>query len=197
MSPRRIELPVEGLCDGEVRLRLAADADAGAIAAADPAIARATPIAGPAGASRARAWVGRSRGGGAGGDLRTVIADAASGEPLGAALLGGIDRSTGRCAAGYWVLPGARGRGVATRALRLLCAYAFEHLGLTRIEAWIDPGNGASARVAERVGFARRGIVRRSPDRAGAEGPMLLYSLAAGGLRPSTAATGAARLIGQ
>ena len=62
----------------------------------------------------------------------------------------------------YGVAPEARGRGIATRALRLACDHLFsERPALTRLELRISPSNVASRRVAERVGFAFRGIERR------------------------------------
>lgn len=61
---------------------------------------------------------------------------------------------------GYWCARPARGRGVMTHALRLLCRYAFEELALERLELFTDPENVASQRVAEKAGFQREGILR-------------------------------------
>jgi len=61
---------------------------------------------------------------------------------------------------GYWCAPEARGRGVATRALRLLCRHALDDLRLERLELVTDPDNRASQRVAEKVGFRREGVLR-------------------------------------
>jgi RimJ/RimL family protein N-acetyltransferase len=61
---------------------------------------------------------------------------------------------------GYWCAPEARGRGVTTRALRLLCRYAIEELQLERLELITDPENLASQRVAAKVGFQREGVLR-------------------------------------
>lgn len=61
---------------------------------------------------------------------------------------------------GYWCTRGARGRGVATRALRRLCRHALEDLRLERLELFADPENVASQRVAEKVGFRREGVLR-------------------------------------
>jgi RimJ/RimL family protein N-acetyltransferase len=60
----------------------------------------------------------------------------------------------------YWVRPGERGRGLATRALRLLTGWA-HHSGLARLWLEIDPDNAASLRVAERAGYR---FERRLPD---------------------------------
>jgi RimJ/RimL family protein N-acetyltransferase len=87
---------------------------------------------------------------------------------------------------GYWCARGARGRGIITRALRLLCRYALEDLGLERLELIADPENAASLRVAAKVGFRREGVLRshlRHPD--GHRRDSVMLSLLPGELRPS------------
>jgi RimJ/RimL family protein N-acetyltransferase len=61
---------------------------------------------------------------------------------------------------GYWCAREARGRGLVTRALRLLSRYGFDELGLGRLELITDPDNVASQRLAEKVGFRREGVLR-------------------------------------
>jgi len=61
---------------------------------------------------------------------------------------------------GYWCAREARGRGITTRALRLLSKHALEDLRLERLELITDPDNHASQRVAEKVGFQREGVLR-------------------------------------
>ena len=65
---------------------------------------------------------------------------------------------------GYWCAAEARGRGVVTRALRLLSRYGFEELGLHRLELITDPDNAASQRVAEKVGYRCEGVLRSHLD---------------------------------
>jgi RimJ/RimL family protein N-acetyltransferase len=86
---------------------------------------------------------------------------------------------------GYWCVPEARGRGVVTRALRLLCRYGFDELGLGRLELITDPDNHASQRVAEKVGFRREGVLRSHllhPD--GRRRDSVMFSLLPGELSP-------------
>ncbi|CAN5580439.1 hypothetical protein BH10ACT10_BH10ACT10_08610 [soil metagenome] len=60
-----------------------------------------------------------------------------------------------------WVLyAGHRGRGYAARAVRLLVGYAFESLGLRRVEAHVNSANERSKRVASRSGLRREGVLR-------------------------------------
>jgi [ribosomal protein S5]-alanine N-acetyltransferase len=54
----------------------------------------------------------------------------------------------------------AGGRGLASKALALIEAYAFDTLGLHRLAADIDPDNAASLALFQRAGFAREGLLR-------------------------------------
>ena len=183
MSPAPIEFPVEGLTDGVVTVRMIAEQDVQAIvdACADPEIPRFTTIPSPYDESHAKGWMSRSAARlAAGTDVAAVITDARSGEVLGGVGLHNLDPASGRCSAGYWVAAPARARGVARRALSLLCGYGFEELGVQRIELWIEPANPASLRVAEAVGFVREGLLRSFMAIGGRRRDMLMYSLLPG-----------------
>jgi RimJ/RimL family protein N-acetyltransferase len=88
-------------------------------------------------------------------------------------------RPRGETASLSWTMySGHRGRGYATRAIRLLAQHAFEHLGVRRVQAEIDPRNVASQRVATRSGLRREGLQRLEPgmaDRPDAPG-MVIYA---------------------
>ena len=79
---------------------------------------------------------------------------------LGGASLHAVDADRGRAAVGYWLVPDARGRGVATRAVRLLARWAFNDLRLARLQLTCGPDKEASQRVAEHCGFRREGVLR-------------------------------------
>jgi RimJ/RimL family protein N-acetyltransferase len=65
----------------------------------------------------------------------------------------------------YWLAPAGRGRGIATKAVRLLCRWAFDSLGLERITLQTRPGNARSQAVARRAGFQRlEGAGETQPD---------------------------------
>ncbi|WP_225728062.1 MULTISPECIES: GNAT family N-acetyltransferase [unclassified Nocardia] len=72
----------------------------------------------------------------------------------------------GLSAISYWVLPSARGRAVASRALSELTRWAFDELGLHRIEVAHSTSNPASCRVAERAGYPWEGTKRRQARHA-------------------------------
>lgn len=79
---------------------------------------------------------------------------------LGGCSVHDVDLEQGRAAVGYWLDASARGRGVATAAVRLLAGWAFEGLGVARLELTCEPDNHASQQVAERCGFVREGVLR-------------------------------------
>lgn len=62
---------------------------------------------------------------------------------------------------GYWIDEAHGSRGHATRALLLVCRFAFEHAGLHRLQPAVMPRNGRSQRVVEKAGFRREGCARR------------------------------------
>jgi RimJ/RimL family protein N-acetyltransferase len=88
------------------------------------------------------------------------VTDAGSGTTLGQIGVNEIDPVM-RCGrVGYWVLPDARGRGVATRALALVARWAFTELELHRLDLGHALGHEVSCRVAERCGFRYEGVLR-------------------------------------
>ena len=95
----------------------------------------------------------------------------------------GVNTNDYRGRIGYWVAASTRGRGVATRALRVLSRHALDVRGLQRVDLITDPDNIASQRVAEKVGFEREGVLRahlRHPD--GRVRDSVLFSLLPGEL---------------
>jgi RimJ/RimL family protein N-acetyltransferase/8-oxo-dGTP pyrophosphatase MutT (NUDIX family) len=104
-------------------------------------------------------------------------------------LAGSVDirrRDTGVGELSWALYAGQRGRGVATRAVRLLADWALTDpghggLGYSRIEAKVEPGNEASLRVATRAGLRREGVRRIEPgtgDRAETTSYVVLARLA-------------------
>ncbi len=84
-----------------------------------------------------------------------------------ATLVGGVTLTnirrgvTQSASVGYWIgLPYVR-NGYASDALQTVLGYAFNHLGLNRVEAACMPSNQASIGVLERAGFRSEGLARR------------------------------------
>jgi RimJ/RimL family protein N-acetyltransferase len=108
----------------------------------------------------AATWLGRYEQGWRDGSRAGFAIEAHDGKFLGLGMLVQIDWDGRQCEIGYVVGSAARGRGVATRTLRLLNDWGFSELQMERIELWIDVTNPASERVAERVGYVREGVLR-------------------------------------
>lgn len=89
-----------------------------------------------------------------------AVVEDATGEQLGMAVAPAIQPEAATAELGYVVAAGARGRGVATRALALLTEWALTELGAERLELRISADNEASKRVAERCGYVREGVLR-------------------------------------
>jgi RimJ/RimL family protein N-acetyltransferase len=63
---------------------------------------------------------------------------------------------------GYMLVPGERGRGYGTEAVRMMVDYLFLHRDIVRIQAETHPANAASQRVLEKAGFRKEGVIRQS-----------------------------------
>ncbi|QIX26089.1 GNAT family N-acetyltransferase [Nocardioides sp. JQ2195] len=63
---------------------------------------------------------------------------------------------------GYWVAPWGRGQGYAGRAVRAASAFAFDQVGLHRINLYHAVENESSCGVAGAAGFALEGRLRQS-----------------------------------
>ena len=83
---------------------------------------------------------------------------------------------------GYWCAAEERGRGFVPRAVALLSAWAFDELDAARVQLGTLPGNTASERVAEKVGFRREGVLRDYLEQEGEPTDMLMWSLLPGEL---------------
>ena len=80
---------------------------------------------------------------------------------------------------GFWLAPEARGEGIVTRALNLVCDFGFQQnaLALERIEWRAFVGNSASADVARRVGFRFEGTARSGGLQRGTRRDMWVAAL--------------------
>ncbi|CAL9493810.1 GNAT family N-acetyltransferase [Streptomyces sp. enrichment culture] len=99
-------------------------------------------------------------GSGTAGRSMTGSGTAGSGTTLGHVGINEISLPMKVARVGYWVLPEARGRGVAGRALLLASRWAFAELGLHRLELGHAVGHEVSCRVAERCGYRAEGTLR-------------------------------------
>ncbi|WP_129843031.1 GNAT family protein [Streptomyces sp. RFCAC02] len=91
-----------------------------------------------------------------------AIADARTGAVLGRVSLQRFILVGGQAEIAYWVVPGARGAGVCTRAVDAVAGWALRDGGFHRVELGHSVANPASCRVAEKTGFALEGVRRRA-----------------------------------
>jgi RimJ/RimL family protein N-acetyltransferase len=167
---RPIKLPGEPLIDGPTALRPWRDSDQTALVTAcrDPEIARWTRVPIDYGPSDAKAyllqrWDMLS----AGVAAPFAIVASPDGELLGSVSLLRIACEHRRAEVGYWLAREARGRGHATRAVALICDWAFGTLEIERIDLLAAVENLPSQSVAKRTGFTPEAILRsyaRGPD---------------------------------
>ncbi|HWF56047.1 MAG TPA: GNAT family N-acetyltransferase [Solirubrobacteraceae bacterium] len=162
MAP--ILMPGAPLRDGPTALRTWRDQDIPALVVAcqDPDITRWTRVPSPYGEAEARAYrMTREAAVRAGAMAPFAIVEADAPDVLlGSISLMRFAWQDARGEVGYWLAAAARGRGHATRAVRLICAWGFHQLGLERIELIAATGNAASQTVAERTGFTREAVLR-------------------------------------
>ena len=161
------------LRDGDLVLRPKRLGDVDAITAAcqDPEIPRWTFVPSPYTRADAEAFLARSAEEEAAGKCVNLLAVDAQDRLLGSFSLMELDHEPGYGEIGYWVASEARGRGIATRAVRLLADWAREELELTKVDILPHKDNAPSRRVAEKAGFRDTGELVGSP-RGGIDEPI-------------------------
>ena len=87
-----------------------------------------------------------------------AIVETASGQLVGAISRFGPEGH--QATFGCWVVPEARGRGIGTRALRVLAEWTFATTSVLRLHVFIMVGNEISERMVERAGYRREGVLR-------------------------------------
>ena len=83
---------------------------------------------------------------------------------------------------GYWVRTTETGRGIATEAARMMARFAFEQVGLHRVEILAAIANIPSQRVAIKTGAVREGVLRNRLLIRDVSHDAMLFSLIPGDL---------------
>lgn len=168
--PGPIVLP-DSFDRGELRLRPPTEADVARIAeiCSDPAIGHFTTVPVPYDEVAAEGFVAFARERlreGVGAHLlahRDGVVERGAARGVVVAAVGlDVNHADRAGRLGYWVAPDARGRGVATTAARMLCAWALaeDGLGLQRLELDTAATNAGSNAVAAKLGFTHEGTRR-------------------------------------
>jgi ribosomal-protein-alanine N-acetyltransferase len=109
--------------------------------------------------------------------LQWGIARRADDRVVGTCTLAGLTPAHRRAELGFALGRPHWGRGYIAEALPALVSFAFEELGLHRLEADVDPRNRASIRTLERLGFRQEGYLRERYHLHGEIQDALLYGL--------------------
>lgn len=151
----RLAYPQPDLADATVRLRPWRETDLDCIraAATDPSIPAGTTVPSTFSPEAGRAFVHRQWGRrDAGEGISLAMAGPVRDEALGlVALL--HQPEPGVLNIGYWVVPGARRRGLAGAAVRLVTDWALAATGTVRVRARVHPDNAASLRTLQNSGY--------------------------------------------
>ncbi|MEU6573839.1 GNAT family protein [Streptomyces sp. NPDC046805] len=127
-------------------------------------------------------------------DKRTADAGSLHGIWLEGKLVGGVlfrtfDAQQGNCEAGCWLEPAAAGRGLVTRAVRMLIDWAVDERGMHRVEWHAASANQPSVNVARRLGMTRDGVLRESRLHQGIRHDIEVWSVLAPEWRAARART--------
>ena len=87
------------------------------------------------------------------------------------------DRYHRHIAIGFDVRRQNWGEGIGSEMVTAVSAFAFDHLGVQRIEAHVMKGNRSSHRLLESVGFELEGTMRHRMYKDGRQHDVLLYAL--------------------
>lgn len=170
------------LADGVVRVRELKGSDADAYFRAfdeDPTLARDLGGPGPPDMRAARGVIARHRDVARQGvAIELAVEEAAAGPRLaGAVMLHHVEWDARRAEIGFWLARPARGRGLATRAVGLVVGWAFESVGLERVELSSVVTNAPARALAERLGFTYEGTLRERDVEFGRRVDVAWYGL--------------------
>jgi RimJ/RimL family protein N-acetyltransferase len=90
-----------------------------------------------------------------------IAADRGSDRAVGTVTLAAWDRTHRHAEIGFTLNRAWQGRGLAAEAVAAALRFGFDAMDLRRVEADVDPDNGASLRLLERLGFRREGLLRQ------------------------------------
>jgi RimJ/RimL family protein N-acetyltransferase len=178
-APLPVLAPDPPLAGERVSLRPWGDADLDAMVAIcrDPEVARFTRVPEPYTEADARVWIaaqpGRRRDGEG---VALAIVDRPGAAPVGSIGLHVDPADRDVAEIGYNVAPHARGRGLASEALRLVAGWALAEWRMGRLQLTTHVGNAASQRVAEKAGFRREGVLRSWAEIKGARVDLVMFS---------------------
>ncbi|MER5428875.1 GNAT family protein [Streptomyces sp. NPDC002588] len=117
-------------------------------------------------------------------DMRAADTGSLHGIWLAGKLVGGVlflnfAAAEANCEVGCWLEPAATGRGLITRAIRVLIDFAVDRRGIHRVEWVAAAANVNSVNVARRLGFTRDGVRREAYPYRGVRHDLEVWSVLA------------------
>ena len=156
-----VEIPVLETERLTLRPFVAADAPIVEDLAGHPEVAGPTlNIPHPYPAGLAAEWIASHAGWASGGERYTFAIERKADGTLLGAISATLESRHCRAELGYWLGRPYWGQGYTSEAARRVTAFCFEELGLHRVQATCYIGNVASARVMEKAGMRREGVLR-------------------------------------
>jgi RimJ/RimL family protein N-acetyltransferase len=170
--------PDPPLTDGVITLRAHEQGDVDALVAIcqDPAIPRWTRVPEPYTRADALGWVAAVELEVTTGTAMNWLAVDEHDDVVASIAVQDIRQDEGIAEIGYWVAAAARGRGIATRAVRLATDWALGELGLRRLEIMTHEDNTASQGVARAAGYVETGELTVSPREGLPPGRYLVFT---------------------
>jgi RimJ/RimL family protein N-acetyltransferase len=107
--------------------------------------------------------------------LHLVIADRVDDTYLGEVMVVIGEHRTGEFGCG--LVEGARGRGIATEALRMFVVWSVTAIDIRRLQVLVAEENTTALRLAERVGFTPEGVLRSYWDQGGDRVDVVMLSM--------------------
>lgn len=129
-------------------------------AAQDPRIPQGTTVPPVYTREEAEAFIDRQhRRQTSGQGLSLAIVNGETDEARGLCFLG-LGRTDGHCRIGYWIVPSARRKGMATAAITAVSRWVLTETHVYRLTALVEPSNIPSLSLLERCGFGAEGTLR-------------------------------------
>ena len=89
-----------------------------------------------------------------------AVCSKVDGKFLGAGGLNDLSKENKKAEIGFWLLKESWGKGFMTETMPLICNYAFEHIGLHRIEGFVETGNTNCKKALAKLKFNLEGTMK-------------------------------------
>lgn len=107
-----------------------------------------------------------------------LVLEKSSSALVGSVVVAHVEWKVPKCELGYWIVEKYGQKGYATEATRAAADFAFDALGMRRVQIRCEPANAWSRRVAERAGFVCEATLKNDiPPRDGDVRDAIVYAM--------------------